>query len=37
MERRSTAALPSKIDQNDAALPMLSGDGPASVEAVAET
>lgn len=34
---RFVAALPSKIDQNDAALPALSGDGAASIEAVAET
>lgn len=34
---RFVAALPSKIDENDASLPLVSGDGPASVEAVAET
>ena len=34
---RFTAALPSKIDENDAALPVVSGDGPESVTAVAET
>ena len=34
---RFVAALPSKIEENDAALPLVSGNGPASVEAVAET
>jgi chemotaxis protein histidine kinase CheA len=34
---RFVAALPTRIDESDAALPTLSGDGPASVEAVAET
>ena len=34
---RFVAALPAKIDANDAALPALAGDGVASVEAVAET
>lgn len=34
---RFVAALPSKIDENDAALAVVSGDGPASVTAVAET
>jgi chemotaxis protein histidine kinase CheA len=34
---RFVAALPNKIDENDAALPALSRNGPASVDAVAET
>jgi chemotaxis protein histidine kinase CheA len=34
---RFVAALPSKIDESDAALPLVAGDGPANVEAVAET
>jgi chemotaxis protein histidine kinase CheA len=34
---RFVAALPNRIQESDAALPMLSGDGPASIEAVAET
>jgi chemotaxis protein histidine kinase CheA len=34
---RFVAALPDKIDQNEAALSAVSGDGTASIEAVAET
>jgi chemotaxis protein histidine kinase CheA len=37
IRNRFVAALPSKIEESDAALSLVSGDGPASVEAVAET
>jgi hypothetical protein len=37
IRNRFVAALPGRIDENDAALPRLIGDGIANVEAVAET